>query len=101
MAISKKGFRKITVENKLYYWRFCGFILVAPDNARSDYLLKIDFGFYDPFDYINTDEEVPPDFSPKVATPKFVSESIKFAVSNGWTEGKFNLKYRDNKYSVE
>ncbi|SNR14476.1 hypothetical protein [Tenacibaculum jejuense] len=101
MAISKKGFRKIIVENRLYYWKFCGYILVAPDKAKSENILKIDFGFYDPWNYINTNENIPPDFNPKIVTPKFVSESIKFALDKGWTEGKFNLKYSNNKYFIE
>ncbi len=100
MGIPKKGFRKIVVNDEVFFWKFQGKILVSPEYSRSDHLLYIDFGYYDVWAYINTDLEIPPDYSPRKVTPKFVSESIKFALANGWKKGKYELQFRDNKYII-
>ena len=78
MAIAKKGFRKIEVGEK-YAWKFNGKVFVAKErNNRST--LIIDFGWFDEWLFANDRENRPPDFYPRMATPKFVSESIQFAI---------------------
>jgi len=99
MAISKKGMRPISVDKKKYLWKFTGKVFVSSvDNSNS--LLIIDFGWYDIFDYLGSKEKMPPDFEPSAATPKFVSESIKYAVKMGWNDKKMELKYINNEFSL-
>jgi hypothetical protein len=100
MAISKKGMRPISVSEKRYHWKFTGKIFVSSDE-NSKGLLIVDFGWYDVFDYLGTKKEMPPDFEPKVATPKFVAESIKFAITIGWKDNKIELVYNKGVYSIK
>lgn len=97
----KKGFRAINIENIQFNWCFGGIIDVRPDQHKGN-SLTIDFGWFDVWDYIHEIE--PPEFEPKVVGPKFVSDSIKFAINNGWnpelSHHSFKLIYRDKKYKV-
>jgi len=96
MAISKKGLRKIVVEEQVFYWRFNKQIYVFKEEAENS-LLIVDFGYYDLWLHVN-DEQKPPDFEPKIVTPKFVRESILFALNHGWTNGTCELVFQDNRY---
>jgi len=100
MAISQKKLRKITVGNQKYLWKFNGKIFVTKE-LNKNALLIIDFGWYDVWDYINNKEERPPDFSPSIVTPKFVSESILFSLNNNWNDGKMELIFRNNEYNIK
>jgi len=55
MAISKKGFRKIIVDERLFYWKFNKKIFVISNKIRNS-LLIIDFGWYDVWLYVNDKE---------------------------------------------
>ena len=99
----KRGFRPIKVENIEFKWCFQGIIDVRPGDHK-DNILTIDFGWYDVWSYVNDKEKRPPEFEPKIVTPKFVSESIKFALNNGWDtalkNNRFNIIYRNRNYKI-
>ena len=100
----KRGFRPIKVRNIAFYWCFSGIIDIRPENHKNN-ILTIDFGWYDAFAYANDWENMPPEFNPKIMTPKFVSASIKFALDNGWvtelSNNRLNILYRDGAYLVK
>lgn len=100
MAISKKGMRPITVKGKKFHWKFTGKVFVSPDE-NSNSLLIIDFGWYDLFDHLGSKEGMPPDFEPAAATPKFVAESIEYALNTGWKDGKMEVEYKKNVYAIK
>lgn len=99
----KRGFRPIKIKNIDFNWRFQGTIDVRPDGHKNN-ILTIDFGWYDVWEYVNDKENEPPEFEPKIVTPKFVSDSIKFALNNGWNtelpNNKLNIIYRNKKYKI-
>lgn len=97
MAISKKGLRNIVVDGQKFYWKFNGKIIVNSDQIKNS-LLIVDFGWYDAWLFVNDKNNKPPDFSPKSVTPKFVSESISFALAEGWEEGKMEIEFRNGNY---
>lgn len=97
MAFSKKGLRSIIVNEKKFYWKFNGKVIVNFDENKSG-LLIIDFGWFDEWLFINDKSRRPPDFEPKTVTPKFVSESILFAISEGWEEGEMQLEFKNQVY---
>mgnify|MGYP000342000485 CR=1 FL=1 len=100
MAVSKKGQRRIVVDNISYHWKFTGKVFVSLDE-NTNALLIIDFGWYDWIDYLGNVPNKPPDFEPQIATPKFVAASIKFAVNNGWDQGKLEIEYKNRIYRVK
>ncbi len=97
MAISKKGLRKIAVDNQEFYWKFNEKIFVISDETKNS-LLIVDFGWYDVWLYANDKENRPPDFEPKSVTPKFVSESITYALNQGWDDEKMEIEFRNGNY---
>jgi len=99
MAIAKKGSRKIVVEGGTYYWKFNEKIFVFKEAYKNDILI-VDFGWFDVWLYVNDKENRPPDFEPKSITPKFVRASIQFALSNGWSKGKFKIEFKNDLYKV-
>ncbi len=99
MAISKKGLRSISVNEQEFYWKFNEKIIVS-SSAFKNSLLIIDFGWYDEWLYVNDKENKPPDFEPKSVTPHFVSESISFALAQGWTEGKMEITCKNGNYQI-
>jgi hypothetical protein len=64
-------------------------------------LLIVDFGWFDVWLYTNDKENRPPDFEPKSVTPKFVSESISYALNEGWKEGNAQLEFRNGNYLMK
>lgn len=100
MAISKKGLRKINVEGKNYYWKFNEKVYIVGDGIAGS-LLIVDIGWYDVWLYVNDKENRPPDFEPKSVTPKFVSESILFALTQGWDKGKMEIEFRNGNYKLK
>ena len=97
MAISKKGLRKIIVDNREFYWKFNEKIFVTSEKIKNC-LLIVDFGWYDVWLYVNDKENRPPDFEPKSVTPKFVSESITYALTQGWNDVKMEIEFRNGDY---
>lgn len=97
MAIPKKGLRKIVVDNREFYWKFNEKIFVTSDEANNS-LLIVDFGWYDVWLYANDKENSPPDFEPKSVTPQFVSESITYALIQGWDDQKMEIEFRNGHY---
>ena len=97
MAISKKGLRKIIVDNREFYWKFNEKIFVTSEEINNC-LLIVDFGWYDVWLYVNDKENRPPDFEPKSVTSKFVSESITYALTQGWNDGKMEIEFRNRDY---
>ncbi|WP_103070125.1 hypothetical protein [Aquimarina sediminis] len=99
----KRGFRPIKVENIEFNWRFQGTIDVRPNCCKNN-ILTIDFGWYDVWEFVNDKENEPPEFEPKIVTPQFVSNAIKFALINGWdierSNSKFKIGYKDEDYKV-
>lgn len=98
MAISKKGMRTITVNGQKFYWKFRDKVIVSSSEFENSILI-VDFGWFDVWLYVNDKENRPPDFEPKSVTPKFVSESISFAIAEGWREGKMELRFRNGQYN--
>ena len=100
MAISKKGLRSIIIDGEKYYWKFKEKIIVFHSEFTNG-ILTIDFGFFDIWLYVNDEENRPPDFEPKSITPKFVRESVQFALRKGWKENKMEIVFRDGIYKVK
>lgn len=96
--MSKKGFRKIVVENQTYNWRFIDIIQIKPVNQQTN-TLEIDICYFDVWLYVNDKENRPEDFEPKIITPIFVKESIKNALKLGWKIDDKNkitkIKYKE------
>lgn len=97
MAISKKGLRKIEVNGKDYYWKFNKNVFVVNNEIDGSFLV-VDFGWFDEWLYVNDKENRPPDFEPKRVTPKFVRESILYALKQGWNKGKMEIKFQNGAY---
>ena len=100
MAISKKGLRSITVKGQQFYWKFNGKVIVSSDEIKNS-LLIVDFGWYDVWLYVNDKENRPPDFEPECVTPKFVSKSIMYALTQGWDDGKMEIEFRNGDYKLK
>lgn len=100
MAISKKGLRSITVDHQKYYWKFNEKIVIFPE-GDPNCILTIDFGYFDIWLFVNDQEHRPPYFEPKPVTPKFVSESIQFALENNWKGKKMDVEYRNTIYNIK
>ena len=102
MSFPKKGSRLITVDDQVYCWKFKEKIFVGFGEERQG-LLIIDFGYYDIWLYAGGPDK-PPEYFPKAITPEFVTQGIRFAINHGWkpTENSsaFNVKYRDEEFSV-
>jgi hypothetical protein len=104
--ISKKknGFRKITIENNIYNWRFTSIIQIRP-NENPNNKLEIDFGWYDEWLFINDKENEPESYEPKKVTPSFIEKSIKNAIKLGWNIEAKNLqlkiKYRNKIFTIK
>ena len=100
---NKRGFRPITVKEMTFHWRLSGVLDIRPDQHQAN-VLKVDFGWYDVFQYFSDPENIPPPFEPKIVTSKFVSECILFALQNGWntdlSHNETKLKYSLGKYEV-
>ena len=102
MSVPKnKGYRSITVANRRFKWRFADRVIVVPEGLSGRQVLEVDFGWFDHWLYANDRAAMPPEFSPKVATPAFVASAIEFALGNGWSTdvrgGRFLLKYTTDK----
>ena len=63
----------------------------------TKYLTYISFLIISLIVFPSCKENTPPDFEPKCITPKFVSDSIRFALGNGWEDGKMEIEYRNQK----
>ena len=63
-----------------------------------------DFGWFDPFLYLNDKLNSPTIFTPQIVTPAFVRKAIEFALKHNWniTEKTAVTKvvYRDNVFNV-
>lgn len=103
LSKKKKGFRKISIEGKTYFWNFSSVVDIRPDGNRGNRLC-VDFGYYDEWLYVNDAEQRPADFEPKSITPAFVKECVQNAISLGWdTEkenGTFKLNYSNGVFEV-
>lgn len=97
MALPKKGLRKITVKGNNYFWLFKQNIFITTEDQKN--LLTVDFGWFDVWLYVNDPENRPADFEPKKVTPKFIHDSIVFALDNGWMKGKFELEFKNGIYT--
>ncbi|MDR6240417.1 hypothetical protein HNQ88_003483 [Aureibacter tunicatorum] len=62
-------------------------------------MLIIDLGCYDIWLYANDQESKPHGFEPKSITPKFVSKSIAYALTQGWSTDKMELEFRNGNYN--
>ena len=100
MAISKKGLRKIVVDENTYYWKFNELVYVFNESDPNNFL-SIDFGWYDEWLYVNDKENAPPDYHPKTVTPGFVAGAIRFALNVGRDERKMKLSYREGAFGVD
>jgi len=100
MAISKKGLRSITVNGQQFYWKFNGKVIVISDEIKNSFLI-VDFGWYDVWLYVNDKENRPPNFEPKSVTPKFVCDSIIYALTQGWDDGKMEIEFRNGDYKIK
>ena len=99
----KRGFRAIKVDDECYSWRFSGEVDIRFNNSPKQSALRVNFGWYDGWIHVN-DEKRPPDFEPRVVTPKFVEQAIRFAVKNGWNRKRSvetKIFYRDRAFMME
>lgn len=104
MSLRKRGFRKIVVDGKEFSWRFNSQLEICPASNKANKLL-VDFGWFDPFLYLNDKIATPSDYDPRIVTPAFVRKVIEFALSHNWDkEGKIEvtkIRYRNNQFDVE
>jgi hypothetical protein len=80
---NKRGFRKITIDGRNFYWKLDHVIDVRPESKQQN-KLTIDFGWFDTWLYMNDKENRPPDFAPRNVTPAFVRLAIQFALKHEW-----------------
>jgi len=105
MSIPQKqrGFRKIVVDGKAFSWRLNARIEVCPASCKGNKLV-VDFGWFDPFLYMNDKSAAPPDYDPRIVTPSFVRKAIEFALSHNWDiaakTGITKVSYRDNQFNL-
>lgn len=99
----RNGFRKITIDNAIYYWRLNNVIEIRPDQNQSN-KLEIDFGYFDHWEFTNHPEERPEDFEPKIVTPGFIKKIIQNAIQSGWNVNDKNkvlkLSYRNSEFRI-
>ena len=103
LPTKKRGFRTIKVDDELYNWRFAGVVDIRFGDNPKQSVLKVDFGWYDIWLFVN-DEKRPPDFEPKAVTSKFVEQAIRFALKNGWRREQISVAkifYRDRTFMME
>lgn len=100
MALSRKGLRPIVVDGNNFHWKFAGKVFVIPDEDEKS-LLTIDFGRFDVWLYVNDAENRPPEFEPRVVTPKFVAESIQYAKTIGWPKGRIEIEFKEACYRLK
>lgn len=104
--ISKKknGFRKITIENHIYNWRFNGIVEIR-SNENKNNKVEIDFGWFDNWLYLNDPENKPENYEPKIVTPNFIKKSIENAIKLGWKIEESNIllkiKYQNKIFTIE
>jgi len=100
--MSKRNFRKIDIESKIYKWRFNEVVQICPVELYNN-KLSVDFGYYDSWLYVNDKENEPKDYEPKIVTPAFVKLCIETAISLGWDpnamQGNFKLKFRNQQFN--
>lgn len=99
----KRGFRTIKVDDECYNWSFVGIVDIRFSDSPKQSALRVDFGWYDIWLYGN-DEKRPPDFEPKIVTPNFVEQAIRFAVKNGWNRKRSTVTqifYRSRAFTME
>ena len=97
MATSKKGWRTIIVNEQKFYWKFNGKVIVQSDGIKNG-LLIVDVEWQDVWLSLKDKDNELNDCKPKVITPKFVSDSISFALGVGWNNGKIKLEFKKGKY---
>ena len=99
----KRGFRKIVLDGKVFNWRFNAQIEVCPASCKANRLI-VDFGWVDPFLYMNEPLPSAPDHDPKIVTPAFIRKAIEFALRHNWdiTEKTLLTKviYRENQFNI-
>lgn len=99
----KRGFRKIVVDHKIYYWRFSNIIEIRPEQKKSN-KLEVSFGYFDEWLYVNDKDNKPEDFEHKVITPNFIREIIECAIELDWNIEAENclkkLKYEKGKFEI-
>lgn len=104
MAINKKGFRKIVVADKPFYWKFNEKIIVVGGKSENG-ILRVDFGWYDIWLYVNDQKNEPEPYEPKVVTPDFVKRCIVFALSKDWNPDQnatpFDIYYKKEEFTIE
>ncbi|MCA5005218.1 hypothetical protein [Sphingobacterium bovistauri] len=102
--MTRRNFRKIVIEDKVYKWQFNSIIQICPEGLYNN-KLEIDFGYYDSWLYVNDKENEPEDYEPKIVTPDFVRLGIETALQMGWNpnakQGNFQLKYRNQQFNKE
>lgn len=96
-SVLLKGFRKIRMDDSVYFWKFNEKIIVVNQSIKNSYL-TVDIGWFDEALYLNDPENRPPAFDIKKVTPKFVAKCIKYALSKGWNEGKMEIKYHNGEF---
>ena len=99
----KRGFRKIVIDEKVFNWRFNTLLEVCPATCKDNKVI-VDFGWFDPWLYVNDQSGIPPEYDPKVVTPSFVRKVVEFALIQNWDitarAGVTKVIYRDNKFNI-
>lgn len=100
MEIAKRGLRKIVVEGQTFFWKFTEKIFVFPEDDKNS-LLILDFGWFDVWDYVNDQENRPPNFEPRTVSSGFVAQSIRYGISKGWPSGQVEVDFKDEAYTLK
>ena len=79
-----------------------GLIEVSLDGKHLQ-RLEIDFGWYDVWLHIK-DRDTKEVFEPRIVTPHFVEQAIRFGCQYGWTPEiaapSFGIVYREQKFAL-
>lgn len=97
MAISKKKLRSIVVNGQKFYWKFDGKIFVYCEALKNSPLI-VDIGWFDVWLDVGAKANEIDNVQPKSVTPKFVSESILFALKKGWKQGEMEILFKEGEY---
>jgi hypothetical protein len=89
--------RKLVIDGQPFGWRFDEVLVVIPGN-RSGPPLYVDWGWRD---WLEPDG---PGAEPRIVTPRFVAEAVRFATAFNWPSAgngpPLRLGFRDGRFLV-
>lgn len=103
LSNNKRGFRKTSVEDDDYSWKFDGVIDIRHAEKPKGQKLIVNYGWYDVWLYVNVKDK-PPEPCVWVFTPRLVAEAIIFAKHEGWNpilgKGEFKITYMNKDFNI-